>query len=100
MNLIQTVAELQNQIAEAKRKKIPRFTIPIIESLDEHGEDMLRCLAYIQPGDAIYLDMILGWLGGSVFTKEFSEEEYEALTILFDMVKRLQAMCQLMEAEP
>jgi uncharacterized protein YfkK (UPF0435 family) len=57
-------------------------------------------LGHIQPGDAIYLDMILGWLGGSVFTQEFSEEEYEALTILFDMVKRLQAMCQLMEAEP
>jgi hypothetical protein len=59
MSLILKVAELQKQIAEAKRKKMPRFTIPMIESLDENGEKMLDVLGMIQPGDAERIRTVL-----------------------------------------
>jgi hypothetical protein len=95
MTLISKVAKLQKRIPPDPGIIDLRFTKDLLAV----APSMIAALGHIQPGDAIYLDMILGWLGGSVFTQEFSEEEYEALTILFDMVKRLQAMCQEVEKD-
>lgn len=93
MNLIDKVTDLQKQIAEAKRKKIPRFTIPIIESLDERGEEMIAALAHIHTGDAEILGELVDYLDASRGNSD--SPEYEAAEI--SCLSRLLSMCQ--EAE-